>query len=74
MLQLILKDNLAYSKALRAAGVSVLLREYPDLNHGFFSYTAISKVCEAAAEGLCVDLRQALAGEPVGSGVALVPA
>ncbi len=60
------KDNLAYAQALRAAGVPLLLREFAGLNHGFFSYTGISKACEVAAEGLCVDLRQALAGERLG--------
>ncbi len=60
------KDNLAYAKALRAAAVPLLLREFASLNHGFFSYTAISPASEAAAEALCSDLRAVLAGEPVG--------
>ena len=50
------KDNLAYAAALRAAKVPLTLREFPTLNHGFFSYTAISRVCEAAAEQICRDL------------------
>lgn len=54
------EDNMAYAAALRAAGVDLLLREYPDLNHGFFSYTAISAPSEAAANQLCADLRQHL--------------
>jgi acetyl esterase len=54
------QDNLAYIAALRAAGVPVLFREYGNLNHGFFSYTAISSVCEAAANQLCDDLRSQL--------------
>lgn len=53
------RDNLAYAQALREAGVPVLLREYPTLNHGFFSYTAISPACAAAADELCDDLRAA---------------
>ncbi len=54
------RDNLAYHAALVAAGNNVLLREFPTLNHGFFSYTAISKASEAAAEQLCADLKHAL--------------
>ena len=54
------QDNMNYVKALRAAGVKVLLREYPNLNHGFFSYTAISASSAAAADQLCDDLRAAL--------------
>jgi acetyl esterase len=51
------QDNLAYAAVLRAAKVPLLWREYPTLNHGFFSYTAISKDSEAAALQLCHDLR-----------------
>lgn len=50
------QDNLAYAAALKAAGVNTLLREYEDLNHGFFSFTAISKASEAASDQLCDDL------------------
>jgi acetyl esterase/lipase len=50
------EDNLAYVEALEAAGVEVTLRLFPSLNHGFFSYTAISKASEAAANRLCDDL------------------
>jgi acetyl esterase len=52
------RDNLAYAAALREAGVPLVLREYPNLNHGFFGYTAISKSSEAAANELCADLRR----------------
>jgi acetyl esterase/lipase len=51
------QDNMNYANALAAANVPVVLRQYPDLNHGFFSYTAISAPSVAAAEQLCVDLR-----------------
>jgi acetyl esterase len=51
------RDNLAYVAVLKAAGVQLLYREYPSLNHGFFSYTAISKDSEDAAIELCHDLR-----------------
>ncbi len=54
------QDNLAYAQALREAGVPLLMRIYPTLNHGFFSYTAISKDSEAAANELCDDLRALL--------------
>ncbi len=54
------QDNLAYAKALKAAGVPTTLREFATLNHGFFSYTAISADSLAAAESLCDDLRAAL--------------
>ena len=57
------RDNLAYAAALRKSGVAVLWREYPTLNHGFFSYTAISQDSAAAADQLCGDLRALLSGE-----------
>ncbi len=56
------RDNLAYAAALRAAKVPLVYREFPTLNHGFFSYTAIAPTCEAAAEQICRDLRGLLAG------------
>jgi acetyl esterase len=52
------QDNLAYMEVLKAAGVPLLYRDYPSLNHGFFSYTAISKDSEQAAIQLCHDLRE----------------
>lgn len=51
------QDNLAFVSALRAAGVPLTYREFPTLNHGFFSYTAISPACAAAADQICDDLR-----------------
>jgi acetyl esterase/lipase len=51
------KDNVAYLNVLRKAGVPVTYREFPTLNHGFFSYTAISKDSLAAAQLLCQDLK-----------------
>ncbi len=54
------QDNLAFAAALRAARVPLVLREFPTLNHGFFSYTAISPACAAAAEQICADLRELL--------------
>jgi acetyl esterase len=51
------QDNLAYAEVLRKANVPLTYREYPTLNHGFFSYTAISKDSTAAAQQLCQDLK-----------------
>jgi acetyl esterase len=50
-------DNMAYAEALRAAQVPLCLREYPTLNHGFFSYTAISQDSLQAAQQLGADLK-----------------
>jgi acetyl esterase/lipase len=52
------QDNLAYAAALKAAGVPLLMRVHGDLNHGFFSYTAVSPASAVAADQLCDDLRQ----------------
>jgi acetyl esterase len=57
------QDNLAFAAALRAAKVPLTFREFPGLNHGFFSYTAISPACEQASEQICRDLHEAL-GRP----------
>ena len=51
------KDNVAYAAVLRKANVAVTYREFSTLNHGFFSYTAISKDSLAAAQLLCQDLK-----------------
>lgn len=51
------QDNLAYAQVLREAGVPLTYREFATLNHGFFSYTAISKDSEAAAMQICKDLK-----------------
>ena len=55
-------DNMAYVAALRAANVPLLLREYPTLNHGFFSFTAVSPASLGAAQQLCADLGKLLHG------------
>ncbi len=54
------KDNLAYAAKLKEDGVDVVLRDFPTLNHGFFSFTAVSKDSEAAANRLCDDLKEML--------------
>ncbi len=51
------QDNLAYARRLREEGVKLVMREFPTLNHGFFSYTAVSQDSLAAAQLLCADLR-----------------
>lgn len=51
------QDNLEYARALHAAQVPLTLRQFPDLNHGFFSYTAISPSSLNAAQQLCRDLK-----------------
>lgn len=50
-------DNMAYASILRAAKVPLTLREFPTLNHGFFSYTGISTDSLAAAQLMCADLK-----------------
>lgn len=51
------QDNVAYAKALRLAEIELLWREYPTLNHGFFSYTAISDLSLQAAQEICRDVK-----------------
>ena len=51
------KDNVAYAEVLRKANVPLTYREFSTLNHGFFSYTAISKDSLVAAQLLCHDLK-----------------
>jgi acetyl esterase/lipase len=50
-------DNMAYASILRDAQVPLTLREFPTLNHGFFSYTGISTDSLDAAQLLCADLK-----------------
>lgn len=51
------EDNMAYAALLRQAQVPLTLREFPSLNHGFFSYTRISSDSLAAAQRMCADLK-----------------
>ena len=51
------QDNIDYARLLHAAQVPLTLREFADLNHGFFSYTAVSESSLAAAQLLCADLK-----------------
>jgi acetyl esterase len=61
-LDFLFEDNLAYVHALRAAGVQVTLRVFPQLSHGFFSYSTVSAAADRAAEQLCRDLSARLWG------------
>ena len=54
------QESVAYAAKLREAGVRLIYREYPTLNHGFFGYTGISPACATAADQLCDDLRSLL--------------
>jgi acetyl esterase len=54
------QESVAYAAKLREAGVRLIYREYPTLNHGFFGYTGISPACANAADQLCDDLRSLL--------------
>ncbi len=56
------KDNEAFAAKLRAAGNDLTCREFPDLNHGFFSFTKISQSALKAAQLLCADLKHRLHG------------
>ncbi|NVI87703.1 alpha/beta hydrolase [Actinomadura sp. BRA 177] len=47
----------AYAAALRAAGVPVVHREWPTLNHGFFGLGGVSATAEEAARQAAADLR-----------------
>ena len=60
----LLDQNLAYAKVLAAAGVPTVLREYPDLIHGFFGMGGVSASAERAADQLCHDLRTLLTDTP----------
>ena len=54
------QDSVTYAAKLREVRVPLIYREFPNLNHGFFSYTAISPASAAAADQLCGDLRSLL--------------
>ncbi|TDE18816.1 alpha/beta hydrolase [Actinomadura sp. 6K520] len=47
----------SYAAALRAAGVPVLHREWPTLNHGFFGLGGVSAAAGRAARRAAADLR-----------------
>lgn len=51
------RDNVAYLELLKKANVPTTYREFATLNHGFFSFTGISKDSLDAAQLLCMDLK-----------------
>ena len=51
------RDNVAYKAKLEAAGVALIYREFATLNHGFFSFTGISKDSLDAAQLIAQDLK-----------------
>jgi acetyl esterase len=51
-----------YGEALRKAGVRVISREWPTLNHSYFGFGGVSAVVDGAAAQAAEDLRQLLAG------------
>jgi acetyl esterase len=58
----LLEDTVVFAKKLEQAGVPVILRQYPTLNHGFFAYGPVTPVAEAASIEMSQDLRQLLHG------------
>lgn len=51
-----------YADRLREAGVPVIAREFPSLNHSYFGLGGISAVADAAAAQAAEDLHELLAG------------
>jgi acetyl esterase len=51
-----------YGDALRRAGVRVISREWPTLNHSYFGFGGVSAVADSAAAQAAEDLRALLAG------------
>ncbi len=54
-----------YADRLRAAGVEVISREFPSLNHSYFGLGGVSAVADAAAGQAADDLRALLGLPPV---------
>jgi acetyl esterase len=50
-----------YADDLRAAGVAVVSKEFPSVNHSYFGHGGVSAVADAAAEEAVEDLRTLLA-------------
>jgi acetyl esterase len=63
-----------YGDRLRAAGVPVISREFPSLNHSYFGLGGVSGVANAAAEQAASDVRDLLAGGQSASAAAASPA
>lgn len=54
------EDDLAYTRALQEAGVSVDVRIFPTLGHGYFSFAPLSRAADRAAETMCRALNELL--------------
>jgi acetyl esterase len=63
-----------YGDRLRAAGVRVISREFPSLNHSYFGLGGVSGVANAAAEQAADDLRDVLAGGQTATSAPASPA
>lgn len=50
----------AYAELLRAAGVPVIHREWPTLNHGYFGLGGVTDAADLAAASAAYDLREVL--------------
>jgi acetyl esterase len=53
-------EGRAYAEALRAAGVRVIDRDWPSLNHSYFGLGGVSVAADVAATQAALDLRQIL--------------
>jgi acetyl esterase len=58
----LLEDTVVFAKKLEQAGVHVILRQYPTLNHGFFAYGPVTPVAEEASIEMSQDLSQLVHG------------
>ena len=56
------EDTCVFAQKLEQAGVPVILRKYPTLNHGFFAYGPVTPVAEAASIEMSQDLNRVLHG------------
>lgn len=61
-LDLLRTEGNFYGDALRRAGVRVISREWPTLNHSYFGFGGVSAVVDSAAAQAAEDLRSLLAG------------
>jgi acetyl esterase len=55
----LLDEGRAYAERLRAAGVEVAYREYPDMVHGFLLFGGVLDTANAAVADCCTALRRA---------------
>ena len=55
----LLDEGRAYAERLRAAGVEVAYRDYPDMVHGFLLFGGVLETANAAVADCCAALRRA---------------